>query len=307
MKKQLLIAGGSGLIGQALQELVEVHGWEVTLLSRQEGEGRILWSPDENRIELSKNMHYDAIVNLAGASVSEGRWTADKKKEIYESRVRACRTIENYLFDGRLTTSFYLGASAVGIYGNQGETVVTETTPIVNKDWFVKTVVDWEEAHRRIAALEVRTVIVRIGIVLSVKGGALKEILKSSSVGVLAYFGNGRQIMPWIHIDDLARMLFYFMEHTDVNGIFMGTSPYPVSNKELIQTLNAHMTTKKLVVSAPRFALALALGEMHRILFDSCNAVSQKVMQTGFQFTFPQLNEAAKNLVGKTKEVQKDV
>ncbi len=298
MKKQLLIAGGSGLIGRALQNEATTRQWDVTLLSREPGPNRILWNPELGTIDLPSKMHYDAIINLTGASLSEGRWTDERKKEIYNSRIKSCSTLENYLFDGRLDANIYLGASAIGIYGDRGSFEVTETTPIQANDWFIKTVHDWEKAHQRIAALEIRTMIIRIGIVLSREGGAFREIMKASKWTLLPYFGNGRQIWSWIHIRDLAGIMFYCLDHQDLNGIFLGTAPHPVSNRKLIQTLDVQMYLNMLVLGIPRFILALILGEMHRVLFESCNAPGTKIKKAGYQFVFPTIEMAMKDLMG---------
>src|SRR5687768_15094724 len=120
MKKEILIAGGSGFIGQALQRHAVDRGYRVTLLSRQAGKDRIQWNPEVGTIDLPARLRFDAIINLAGDSLSKGRWTAEKKQDIYQSRIKSCRTLENYLFDGRLMTQVYIGASGVGIYGNTG-------------------------------------------------------------------------------------------------------------------------------------------------------------------------------------------
>lgn len=300
MQKKLLIAGGTGLIGSALKEHAITKGWQVTLLSRQAGHERIKWDPAKGSIDLPVKIHFDAIINLAGASVSEGRWTEERKKEIYDSRIKSCRTLENYLYDGRLNTHFYLGASGVGFYGDRGLSEVNEKTPVHAKDWFTNIVLDWENEHHRIAALEIRTIIIRIGIVLSLKGGALKEILQASRLGVIAYFGNGRQIWSWIHIDDLIAIMFYCIDHPHISGICLGTAPNPVSNKKLIRVIHDYMTPKKIIAGVPRFVMALILGEMHRVLFDSCDAKPKKLLKNGFQFSFPTIHEAAKDLASKT-------
>ncbi|HZI54508.1 MAG TPA: TIGR01777 family oxidoreductase, partial [Chitinophagaceae bacterium] len=241
--------------------------------------------------------HFEAIINLAGASISEGRWTETRKKEIYDSRINSCRTLENYLYDGRINTDIYIGSSAIGIYGDLGSTEVTETTPIKAKDWFVKTVIDWEKAHMRIAALEIRTVIIRTGIVLSADGGAFKEIFKTSRWGVLPYFGNGRQIWSWIHLRDIAGIMFYCIDLKDLHGIFLGTAPHPVTNRKLVQAIDANIWLNLLVVGIPKFTLALILGEMHRVLFESCNAPGKKIMEAGYQFQFSTVQAAMKELI----------
>ena len=296
MQKKLLIAGGTGLIGSALKEHAISKGWQVTILSRQAGHGRIKWDPSNGTIDLPAKMNFDAIINLAGTSVSDGRWTEKRKIEIYESRIKSCRTLENYLYDGRLNSQFYLGASGVGFYGDRGISEVNEKTQVKVKDWFTGIVLDWEEGHQRIAALEIRTVIFRIGIVLSQKGGALKEMLHASRFGVLAYFGSGRQIWSWIHIDDLIAIMFHCINQPYTHGVYLGTAPGPVSNKTLIRAIHDYMTPKKIMVGVPRFVMALILGEIHRVLFDSCDAKPKKLLKEGFQFRFPSIQEAIKGL-----------
>ncbi|MEP6646892.1 MAG: TIGR01777 family oxidoreductase [Saprospiraceae bacterium] len=298
MKKRLLIAGGSGLIGTALIKEANPDQWDITILSRQPGPGRVIWDPVANTINLQKNETFDAIINLAGASVTDGRWTAKRKKEIYESRVNAGRALENYLKDGRLSTPFYLGVSGIGIYGDRGNEVVNEQTPILHQDdWLIKTTIDWEEAHQRIADLGIRTVIFRTAIVLSIEGGALKEILGKPGFGVLSYFGNGRQIWSWIQMEDLIRLFFFSLEHQQINGTFIAASPHPVPNKRLTQTLNKFLSPKRLVMGVPKIVMSLILGETHRILFESCNASPAKIESEGFQFKYPEIEKALADLM----------
>ncbi|MGB3079205.1 MAG: NAD-dependent epimerase/dehydratase family protein, partial [Saprospiraceae bacterium] len=237
MQKKLLIAGGSGLIGTALAKEANLQGWEITILSRHAGTGRIVWDPEKGTIDIKDREAYDAIINLAGASIAEGRWTEKRKKEIYQSRIDSCHTIEKYVREGRLTTSFYLGISGIGIYGDRGNDIVDVDTPIVNgDDWLIKTTIDWESGHMAFADLDIRTIILRTGIVLSLDGGALKEIMSTPGIGVLSYFGNGKQVWSWIHIHDLIRMIFFCIGDANTKGVYLASSPHPVSNKILTKT-----------------------------------------------------------------------
>ena len=299
MKKQLLIAGGSGMIGTELQRVARSANWDVTTLSRQPGVNRIKWDPEKGTIDLPSKRAFDAIINLAGASLNSGRWTESTKKDIYNSRMMSARTLENYLFDGRLTTKCYVGSSAVGIYGDQGTKEVSEKTPVKPSDWFTKTVSDWETAHHRIAALEIRTIILRTGMVLSREGGALTEILKPTRFGIIPFFGSGRQIWSWIHIHDLASMMLYCCDQQGIQGTFLATAPEPVTNKNFTRRINYNLPVRKMIIGVPKPVLVLMLGEMHRVLFDSCNATSKKIVNQGFQFKYPTLDVAARDLVSK--------
>ncbi len=300
MKKRLLIAGGSGLIGSALANEAKVQDWETAILSRHAGPGRIVWDPEKGTIDLKNNETFDAVINLTGASISDGRWTDKRKKEIYQSRIDSCHTIEKYVREGHIKTSFYLGISGIGIYGDRVNSIVDENTPIVNgDDWLIKTTIDWESGHKSIADLGIRTCIVRTGIVLSLDGGALKEIIGTPGFGVLSYFGNGKQIWSWIHIHDLIRMIFFCMKDVNALGICLASSPHPVSNKILTKTINHYLKPKRLVVGVPKIVIATILGETHRILFESCTASSAKIEGEGFQFEFPTIEEACKDLFGR--------
>ena len=300
MKKRLLIAGGSGLIGTALLKEDLLKEWEITILSRQSGPGKLVWDPSRSYIDFEGRLSFDAIINLAGAPISEGRWTEKKKKEIFQSRIDACHTIEKYIMEGRLFTTDYLGTSGIGIYGDRGNEIVNENTPIDHTEsWMVKTVIDWEKAHQKISFLGIRTIIIRIGFVLSVEGGALKEILNSPGFGVLAYFGDGQHIWSWIHIADLTKIIAFCLDHSHVNGTYIAASPNPVTNKSMIKTINHYMSPKRLIAPAPKIILSLILGEMHNMLFESCHASSEKIQKEGFAFKFPQIDEALRNLLLK--------
>jgi uncharacterized protein (TIGR01777 family) len=303
MKKQLLIAGGTGMIGSAIHKQALEKDWEVTLLSRGEGTGIIRWDPQHSTIYLSQSRSFDAIINLAGTSIAGGKWTKARKKEIQDSRLLACQTLEKYLVEGKLQTRVYLGASAVGIYGNRGDEHLDETSSIHAQDgWMSKTVQLWEEGHAKIEALGIRTIILRIGIVLSTKGGALHEILQTKSLGVLGYFGNGSQIWPWIHIDDLVRIFLEGCVNEKMRGIYLAASPHPVSNKDLILALNNHLSPRRIVMPVPVFALSLMLGEMHQMLMDSCNAFPVRLLQEGFTFHYANADEAMAALMKKNTD-----
>lgn len=297
-KPRILIAGGSGLIGAAISKVATANGYDILLLSRQEGTGRIRWSPAEKKIEMSSPMTFDAIINLTGASLSEGRWTEEKKKEIIDSRLLSSATIEAYLREGMLKTNVYIGASGIGIYGDRGDEIITEDSPIVPGDnWVIKLVMDWERSHFEISKLGIRTAVVRTGIVLSREGGALYELLEKAKLGVFPYFGNGKQIWPWIHILDLVNMMLFIIENPRANGIYLGTSPNPVSNQNLVKTFNQFLSPKRIVAGVPRFVISAILGEMHRVLFESCNARTAKILSEGFRFAFPEIDQAAANLL----------
>ena len=296
------MAGGSGLIGTSLAEEAAKKGWETEILSRSAKNGSINWSPDEGTIELNGPEAYDAIINLAGTSISDGRWTDDRKKEIYSSRINSANTLFKYLESGKLKTKVYIGSSGIGIYGDRGQQPVTENSPIYNQeDWFIKLVLDWEQAHQQMKSLGIRTILLRTGIVLSTDGGALAEILEKTKLGPLTYFGDGKQVWSWIHIHDIVTMQLFAIEHEEISGIINATAPEPVSNKAFMNSLKKHLHSIKPVMGVPRFALRLVLGEMHRVVFESCRALPMRIQKDGFHFTFNTIDEALQDLLSSGK------
>jgi len=299
-RKQLLIAGGSGLIGTALQEAALGAGWDVMLLSRKAGKERIAWDPLNGSIDIKEPMEFDAIVNLAGASIASTRWTNKRKKEIIDSRINSSQTLQAYLTKGLLATKVYVGASGIGIYGDRGSDRVDEDTliPAVD-DWMINTVVAWEASHKRIKTLGIRTVILRIGIVLSTKGGALREILRTAPFGILGYFGNGHQIWPWIHVDDLISIIMQALDDPQMRETYLVATPHPVSVKEFTKAVSKQFSFPRLLIPVPGLFLSILLGEMKSILFQSCNAFPSRLIKEGFQFRFPTIEEALKDLIRK--------
>ena len=303
MTKRILIAGGTGLIGSALTKAAIAKGYEVQYLSRSHGAGHIVWDPSRHHIGLTEPASFHAIINLAGSSLADGRWTNARKKDIIESRIDSAQTIREYLSTGMLQATAYLGISGAGYYRNSGNVIVDETTVTsFPGDFLVNVVRQWEQAHQDVATTGIRTSIVRTGIVLSKEGGALKEILNPAKFGVIPYFGNGKQTWPWIHITDLVNAFLFIIEKEDLHGIFIGAAPNPVSNKKIAQAINQQLSPKRIVAGVPAFLLKIILGELHTALLDSCHAYPARLLNHQFQFRFPLIHEAMKDLLKKENE-----
>jgi uncharacterized protein (TIGR01777 family) len=302
MKKQLLIAGGTGLIGSAICKEAVKQGWEVVILSRRSLPGGISWNPEKSEIDISSPRSFDAIINLAGSSIAGGRWTTARIKEIHDSRVNACNTIEKYLAKGLLQTQVYIGSSAIGIYGDHGQNVIDEKSHLgEDSDWMVSTGKAWEEAHFRIATLGIRTIILRTGIVLSQQGGALKEILMTAPLGIIGYFGNGKQFWSWIHMDDLVAIIFKAITDEKMSGLYLAAAPEGVTNKDVSHAVGRALHPKRLVIPVPVFLLMVLLGKMRRMLLQSCKGYPTRLLAEGFSFRYPMVKEALKDLIGSEK------
>lgn len=295
--KKILIAGGSGLIGSALAAAAINKGWNVEILSRSAAEKSIAWNPVQRYIAIKEARKYDVIVNLAGSSIAGKRWTTKRKKDILQSRIDACQTLEKYIHSGLLKTETYIGASAIGIYGERGGEQVDEFATIQpTDDWMIDTVMAWESAHHKIENLGPRVVIFRIGLVLSMKGGALKEILRTAPLHVFGYFGSGRQVWSWIHIEDLVSAMLKSMEDPNMSGVYLANSPQPLTNKEITTAARKEYAPISLLVSVPVWLLTIMLGKMHQMLMVSCKCHPRRLLATGFQFMHSNIEEALKDL-----------
>ncbi|MFN0037162.1 MAG: TIGR01777 family oxidoreductase [Saprospiraceae bacterium] len=296
-KSTILIAGGTGLIGSRLAEMLRADGHLVRLLSRSpKGAGQFFWNTASGEIDAAALRDVDFVLNLAGAGIAEGRWTAARKKELVESRTQSaallCREME------RMTVrpKAYLSASAVGFYGNSGEAWVREDSPPADQSFMVECCQKWEAAADPIAALGVRTVKFRLGVVLAKEGGALAEIVKPLRFGLGAYFGDGQAWWPWVHRDDVCRAFLWAMENDRAEGVFNLCSPTPSRGKDLVKATAKAMRQPAVFLPAPAFVLRLIFGEMSAVILNSNRVSSEKIAHAGFEFKWPELRSALRDI-----------
>lgn len=288
--KNVLIAGGSGLIGSRLAEMLREKGYLVRLLSRSpRGEGQFFWNPEAKKIDEAALQNIDYVVNLAGEGIADKRWTAARKHKIIESRVQSARTLCEAFERLKIRPKTYLSASAIGYYGNSGERDMKETDLPVGQDFMVECCQKWEAAADEIAALGIRTVKARIGIVLAKKGGALPEFVRPLRFGLGGYFADGRAWYSWVHRDDVCRFFIWAIENQQVEGIFNVAAPNPVRNKELVKAIAKAKKQSAIFAPVPAFALRILLGEMVSAILNSNLVSSEKAINKGFEFQFPEL------------------
>ena len=295
---KILITGGTGMIGQRLAELLLDGGHEVALLTREPQRAshfRLFgWDPQAGTIDPAAVPYADAIVNLAGSSVADGKWTAERKHEILRSRLDGLELLHRELSRPGHHVHTLLSASAIGIYGDRGDELLYENSPTAAPadDFLADVVLQWEAAARAIAAPGLRVVLPRIGIVLSPEGGALVPIARTVRYGAGAPLGSGRQYMSWIHLDDLCRLFVQMLQDELWHGEYNAVAPHPATNQEFTETLAQVMHKPLMLPKVPAFGLKLAMGEMSEIVLGSQRVSADKVLSQGFQFEYPTLRAA---------------
>lgn len=295
---KILITGGSGLVGREITRLLEEKGKEVAWLSRtpeRQTQRAFFWDVKNQEIDQNALSWCNAIIHLAGEGVAEKRWSEERKRQILESRVHSTRLLYNTLSSMSHQVHTFVGASAIGYYGlDTGNELQSESQPPGN-DFLAGVVKSWETESEKIATLGIRTVLLRVGIVLAKEGGALQEMLKPP---VAAPLGDGEQYMSWIHLKDLARMFVFALSQSQLQGTFNAVGPVPVSNRILTKAA-AKATGKPFVpIGVPGFLLKVALGEMAQMVLGGNRVSNDKIAGTGFSYLFPELRGALGNLYG---------
>lgn len=279
---RVAITGASGLVGSALSRLLREEGREPVALSR--------------RPEPAALANADAVVHLAGEPVAQ-RWTREAKTRIRDSRVEGTRHLVQVLQSLDRKPRVLVSASAIGYYGHRGGEILSETAE-PGEGFLPETSVAWEREARRAGEHGIRVVCVRIGIVLSKDGGALAKMLPPFKMGVGGRLGDGRQWMSWIHLRDLVRLMVWAIEREDVPGTLNGTAPESVTNAQFTRVLAA-VLRRPALFPVPEFALKLLFGEMARVLFESQRVQPEAAQRKGFQFEFPSLEPALRDLLSQ--------
>ena len=302
MAKKILLTGASGLVGTRLTEMLLQKGYQVSHLGRTTKKGAVLsyvWNVERNEIDSKAFEGVDAIVHLAGAGVADKRWNDERKKEILDSRVHSSALLYEQLKKSNHQVKTFVSASAIGLYGFADTTSVFSEESLPANDYLAQVVKRWEESVDQINTLGLRVVKLRIGIVLSEKGGALAEMSKPIRLGVGAPLGTGNQYLSWIHLDDLCRMFIHALENEKCVGAYNAVAPNWVTNREMTKAI-AHVLKRPLLLPpVPAFVLKMIVGEMADIVLGGSKVSAKKMMDTGFQFQFLKLDDALQNLLKK--------
>jgi uncharacterized protein (TIGR01777 family) len=297
----ILITGGTGLVGTVVTELALQTGYQVSFLSRSTKsipQVKVFqWDIAQKKIDIQAIEQADYIIHLAGAGVADKRWSDAYKQEILDSRIISTQLLQEAISKSIKKPKAIVAASAVGIYGfDTGDTLMQEDSR-QGEGFLAEVTKKWEEELLKFENLGIRTVIMRIGIVLSTKGGALQKMMQPVQFFAGSALGSGKQYMSWIHIRDLARMFLFAIENEQIQGVYNAVGNTPVTNETLTKAIAKIMNKPLFLPNVPEFVLRLMLGEMASMVIGGNRVSNEKIVKAGFQYEFETLEEALKNLI----------
>jgi hypothetical protein len=298
-KGKVLITGASGTVGKSLTQLLLTVGYEVVCLSRTVSANDKIetykWDIPKKEIDPNCINGVDIIVHLAGAGIADGRWTDERKHEIIESRTESIRLIYDLIKTRPNQVKRVVSASAAGYYSDRGDDLMNEED-LPASDFLGECCVLWEQAVDEGLALDLSVVKFRTGVILDKKSGALQKLAAPIKLGFGAPLGDGKQWMPWIHLQDVVNMYFMGIADLSLNGAYNMSAPSPVTNKELTKAVAKQFQKPLWLPNVPAFALNLAFGEMGAVVLGSTKMSTEKIEKTGFKFLFPTIELALKNI-----------
>jgi uncharacterized protein len=301
MAKTILITGGTGLVGSRLTELLKAKGYTVKYLSRTAGVKNGIqsyeWDIKRGTINEKAFENVDAIIHLAGAGIADKKWSSERKKEILDSRTKSTQLLKSTLERIDHSVKTFVSSSAIGYYGWDTGGVLKKEESRFGDDFLATVTKAWEAEANKIEKLNIRLVKLRIGVVLSEKGGALAELVKPIKFGIGAPLGSGDQFMSWIHIDDLCEMFIFALENPSINGVYNAVAPNPETNATLTKLTAQVLKRPCFMPNIPSFVLRLILGQRAALVLGGSRISSEKIQSQDFKFKFSDLQSAIVDLL----------
>jgi len=293
----ILITGGTGFIGKQLCNTLRAKGYHTSILSRSTSENpnSYFWDVNKNFVESKAIETSDYIIHLAGAGIAEKRWTKKRKKEIINSRVNSTKLLYNNIVKLNPNLKGFIAASGIGYYGSITTDKIFNENDAVGTDFLSIVCKLWEKELMKFDAINIRTVVLRTGVVLANKAGAFEKMTKPIKLGAGAIIGNGNQYMPWIHINDLCNLYVEAIENNKLHGIYNAVAPEHITNSKLTNAISESLNKKLILPNIPAFALKAIYGKMATILLNGSRVSCEKIAQTGFKFQFPTIKKSLKS------------
>lgn len=297
----ILISGGTGLVGRALTKQLISMGHEVRVLSRFPKPSlsvkSFYWNIEKNEIDEAAFDNIDHFVHLAGSGIADARWTKSRKQNIIDSRVLSMNLITSIIKKKNIVLKSFVGASATGIYGiPTSEKIFTELDKS-NEDFLVTTCQQWESSYNDIQKFSNKNCVIRISVVLSEQGGALKRLLPLFKLGLGSAVGSGKQYMSWIHLDDLISIFCEALFNTNYNGVYNAVATEHINNNYFSKQLARSLSKPFWMLNVPGFLLKILFGEMANVLLQGSRVSNHKLIDAGFKFKYPLLASAFKQIV----------
>ena len=299
---KVLITGATGLIGSRIVKDCLERDIKVNFLTTRKnkidtfpGCNGFYWNPQKNIIDLNCFNQVDSIINLSGASIFR-IWTKKNKELILKSRVQSLNFLKKQLIENNIKIQSIVSASGIGAYPSSYDEEFNENEPKRSCYFLSDVIKEWEKAIMSFERIVEKVSIVRIGLVLSSRGGVLKQTMQPMSFGLGVYFGSGRQWQSWIHIKDISQIFIYVIKKK-LSGLYNGVAPNPISNYEFTMTISRIKKYVLFIIPLPRFFFKLIFGDMHIILFKSQKVSSKKIEQAGFNFKFRKLKNSVKDIL----------
>lgn len=299
----VLITGGTGLIGRHISKKLKENGFNVALLSRKSNtDGAIpvyTWDPDKNIIDPEAISKADYIIHLAGAGIGDKRWTKKRRELIIDSRIKTGELIFDKVQESGKKLKAFISASGIGYYGIiSSDKIFNETDP-PSKDFLGEICMKWEQMTDMFKESRIRTVRIRTGVVLTEKGGALGRMTTTVKMGIGSPLGSGKQYIPWIHIDDLCNFYLKAVEDPSMMGAWNAVAPEHITNREFMQTLAKVIEKPFFFPAVPSLVLKILFGKMSGIILKGSRVSAGKIISSGYNFEYPNLENALKNLFPK--------
>jgi uncharacterized protein (TIGR01777 family) len=302
--EKVVITGGSGLIGTPLTQLLLKNGYEVVHLSRRKSNNTMvptfLWDYTKNYIEEGALENASHIIHLAGESIAGGRWTAERKKSILESRTKTAEFIFHKVKEKNISLKSFISASGSSYYGTVTSANIFKEEDSQGSDFAAQVVIEWEKSVDKFKDA-CRVVKLRTGIVLDLRGGALKKMYGPIKWGIGSALGSGKQYLPWIHIEDMCELYLFGLKN-NISGNYNAVSTEHVTNGEFIKAIGKASNHWVWMPKVPKFILRLLFGEMSIVVLEGSRISNEKIKKEGFQFKFPELKNALKDIFDKEKK-----
>lgn len=297
----ILITGGTGLIGKRLTDLLIEKGHTVSILSRSKKQSDkatfYTWDIANQQIEKEAIKNADVIVHLAGANVGEGRWTSKRKKEIIDSRVKSGNLLFETVKKHNPKLKAFISSSAIGYYGMTTTDKIFSETDKPGFDFLANVCLKWENAADQFNQFGIRTAILRTGVVLDTSEGALAKLITPIKLGIGSALGSGNQAMPWIHLEDICGIYLHLIENENLEGAFNGVAPENKTNQEFSREVANTLNKPFWFPKVPSFVIRLMLGEQSVIALEGSAISSKKIESSGYNFQFKVLKNALKELL----------